>query len=210
MIDPIGYGQGSSSAWANAVVAAINGQLGGAFTDATARDAEIDTPTAGMMAYLTTPKHLTVHDGTDWKLLAGSGTWTPTLTNIAVGTGGSAALNGTWRFGGGLLHFTIDAVLGTSGASVTGEPTFSLPAGFTATALVGTNLTDGLGVYMQAGATAAVGDFRTVSTTAIAIRAANAAGTYLVFTSITSTVPGTWAAGSFIRAKGVVGGVMTS
>lgn len=73
MIDPISYGQGASSAWANAVAAAINGQLGGVFADASARDAEIDTPTAGMVAYLTTPKWLTIYDGTAWIPLNGGG-----------------------------------------------------------------------------------------------------------------------------------------
>lgn len=40
------------------------------FASAAARDAAITVPEAGMVAYLTTPKQLTMHDGTSWLILS--------------------------------------------------------------------------------------------------------------------------------------------
>lgn len=60
-----------------------------------------------------------------------SGSYTPSLTNVAIGTGGSAANAAVWSFDGTHLTVTGRIILGTSGASVGTGPRLSTPAGFT-------------------------------------------------------------------------------
>lgn len=58
-----------------------------------------------------------------------SDTWTPTLTNLAIGSGGSAGVSARYRrVGSWVYNGQISVVLGSSGASVSGPPRFSLPA----------------------------------------------------------------------------------
>ena len=82
-------------------------------------------------------------DGTDWAglrfvpdatydalldLLAGEPvSWTPTLTNLAEGTGGSAERSGTYRIAGGMCFYSGLIVFGTSGRSLSNNPTHDLP-----------------------------------------------------------------------------------
>ena len=63
--------------------------------------------------------------------------YTPSLSNIAIGTGGSAENTGNYVFIGGtatgdsgLMFVDGMIVLGSSGASVSGQPTLGLPSGF--------------------------------------------------------------------------------
>jgi hypothetical protein len=53
--------------------------------------------------------------------------YTPTATNMTVGTGGT--LTGKFKRSDGWMDLQIYAVLGSSGFSVTGNPIFSLPSG---------------------------------------------------------------------------------
>jgi len=67
-----------------------------------------------------------------------SGTYTPPLTNVVVGTGGLAANTAYWNFDGLFLTVSGYFTLGQSGASLTGIPRFTFPAGFTHFASTGT------------------------------------------------------------------------
>lgn len=59
------------------------------FASAAARDAAITVPEAGMVAYLTTPKQLTMHDGTAWRGLRPASV---TATGIAGTTSAATPL----------------------------------------------------------------------------------------------------------------------
>lgn len=67
------------------------------FSTASARNAALASPTAGMTAFLTTDKLLTVYDGTAWVVVAaGTSSWTtPTLNASFSGDGNS---NGTVQY----------------------------------------------------------------------------------------------------------------
>lgn len=67
------------------------------FSTASARNAALSSPAAGMTAFLTTDKLLTVYDGTAWVVVAaGTSAWTtPTLQGSFTGDGNS---NGTPQY----------------------------------------------------------------------------------------------------------------
>jgi hypothetical protein len=103
------------------------------FADATARDAYYTdnsiTPVLGMKNVLTSDEITYRYNGTTWK--AWESDWitaaAPTLTNIAIGTGGSAGNTQSYRYVQGRVHVRGKITLGTASASVTGIPTFTLP-----------------------------------------------------------------------------------
>lgn len=67
---------------------------------------------------------------TSWKVF-GNSNWTSysaSLTNFAIGTGGSALNRTEWRYEGDLITVRFVFILGSSGASVSGGPRFTLPA----------------------------------------------------------------------------------
>lgn len=93
------------------------------FTTSTARDAAITLPTAGMSAYLTTPKQETVHDGTGWTIMSEpTQTYTPQIdqgatTNIAK-TVTQARYKRADGWIQGALRITMSGA-GTAGSAVT-------------------------------------------------------------------------------------------
>ncbi|UOE45465.1 hypothetical protein [Agromyces larvae] len=73
---------------------------------------------------------LYVRNGADsgWLLLQPPWTaYTPTLTNLNLGSGGSVANQCEWRREGDLIRVRFAFTLGSSGASVSGIPAFTLP-----------------------------------------------------------------------------------
>ena len=71
-----------------------------------------------------------VRDNTDFlydEVFKGFTSWTPTYTGITVGTGGNAANTGAYLRLGNIVIFYGSFVLGTSGFSVSGDPTLTLP-----------------------------------------------------------------------------------
>lgn len=100
------------------------------FADATARNAAIPSinRVKGMTAILTSDEVTYLYDGGAWK--AWSSDWisyTPTLANVAIGTGGSAANTAQYRYEQGRVRMKGSAILGTTGASVSGTASFTLP-----------------------------------------------------------------------------------
>lgn len=68
------------------------------------------------------------YSGSAWKGWASDWiTYTPTLSNFAVGTGGSALSSWKYRYEGGRIRVKFTTIQGSSGASVGTNPTFSLP-----------------------------------------------------------------------------------
>ena len=130
--------------------------------------------------------------------------YTPTLTNVAVGTGGNAETTGKYVKAGRLVVFRVKLVLGTSGASVSGVIGISLP--FTAAGpAAGYNETASFnGIFLDVGAalypTLAIQE----TNDRINLFPINAAGTFATLGAATSsTVPFTWAAGDQIHLSGV-------
>lgn len=132
-------------------------------------------------------------NGTTWK--AWESDWisyVATATNIAVGTGGSALKSHRYRYNGGDIEVDYMFILGTSGASVSGVVSFTLPVNTPAVSSAygpirgGGSIADAsLGWYPV---------FHVANNTAvdsIRIQAVGATGPG----NITSTFPITWAAG---------------
>ena len=137
--------------------------------------------------------------------LVESDTYTPTWTNLAVGTGGSATNSAEYRWIGGtetgdvgILSISGAVTLGTSGASVTGTPSATLPAGFEMQTASNSG-THRLGLCTFGNNS--IGAVQRVASVpgSFGFTALTASGTYLGVATISSTVPLTWAAGDFIR-----------
>lgn len=139
------------------------------------------------------------------------GTWTPTLTNFAVGTGGSATNTAAYTWVGsnlssddGILYMNGSITFGTSGATLPGSSgsvlILGLPSGFTipSTAYSGTgpNALAG-GVTYQDSSPAAnyKGEVWYYSATFIRFVILNTSGTYPTVGGFTAATPFTWASG---------------
>lgn len=128
------------------------------FASATARNATLTAPVAGMTAYLTTEQILTVYTGSAWVAIATTPgawtsftpTWTGATTNPVVGNG---TLLGYYSLNGKTCHFHIDLVTGSTTTFGSGNWSFALP--FPAVnghgSRVGTAQTLGTGVGRYAG-----------------------------------------------------------
>jgi len=159
-----------------------------------ATGAEITTGTDD--AKFVTPKALA--DATVGKFGAAWESWTPTLANWAIGTGGSASLVARYMQTGKTIHFVLNATLGTSGQSMGSNPTFTLPTASTSAANQFI-LQIVIGSTPYTGMAAVLGS---VSTTVATIYANIVSGSNVTRGSITATVPATWGAGSIIRISG--------
>ena len=139
------------------------------------------------------------------RLDAGAGVWavfTPVLTNVNVGTGGSATNTARYTFVGGdaagsegILHVTGDITLGTSGFSVEANVRVSLPVGFEARVYPASVTRLGLVTLVSSN----IGVVSWVSGTTVGFVVFNSSSTYLSVSGITATVPATWAAGHYMR-----------
>lgn len=171
------------------------------FADATARDTLLTAPVVGQKCRLTSDGVVYRYNGTTWKAWESEyATYTATLTNIAVGTGGSAAQLTEYRYEAGLVRVHFKLILGTSGASVSGIPQFTLPV--TATALDGATIGyPGLTTLLDVSVpTTYYEDVGSVSASTTAVRIL-LRGTNGVIGAISSTVPFTWAAGDILAGE---------
>jgi hypothetical protein len=82
----------------------------------------------GAKAYQVDTKVTYRYNGSAWKAWESDWiTYTPTLTNFAIGTGGSAANSCAYRYEQGTVRVSFKFQFGTSGFSVSGDPIFTLP-----------------------------------------------------------------------------------
>jgi len=160
-----------------------------------ARDAAIPTPFAGQQAFISGTKIAYQYTGAAWVEIENIGAWTtytPILTNIAVGTGGSAKNEGRYIRLGGLVTFEIQIVLGTSGGSVpSGAIGATLPPITQQAAARGS-----FSARMRDAGTAiytAMTDNTTIGR--VDAYAVLTSGTYGSGATPSSTIPFTWAAG---------------
>lgn len=127
------------------------------------------------------------------------GGWTPTWTNLAVGTGGDASNTGSYYVADGDMRLRALAVLGTSGASVSGVVTLTIPTGWRLNlravrrSVLGSCLVRAGGTEFECTV-----DNSGLTSGAVRVMARNVAGTYQTLTNTSATVPGTFAAGDFV------------
>ena len=130
--------------------------------------------------------------------------FTPTWTNLTVGTGGSALNEGQFTIVNKILYFRLRTVLGTSGFSV-GVATLTVPNGQTLESSPDTfQIPSVMVAFGDPGIANYLGVATKVSATSIGFNAINAAGTYAATVPIGATVPFTWAAGDRIEVAGWV------
>jgi hypothetical protein len=167
----------------------------------------VTRPTAvqGMVIYETDTDTIRVHDDSTWPAIwRKPDTYTPTLSGMAIGSGGSATNTADWSFAGGTLTVRGTITFGTSGSTFPSTTsTMSLPAGFTATSSsprpVGSCVFDDAGALFP-------GVVTVNSTTTVRLFALNAASTYLSQVTPSSTIPFTWAASDAIRWQATITG----
>jgi len=116
-------------------------------------------------------------------------TYTPTLTNITLGTGGTTSFK--YAKLGKVVVVRGNITLGTSG-TVTGANTVTLPVTANSDYVVGVPMGD---VIFTNNTNYYPGTVLTISTTTVRLLATNAAGTIAVASEPTSTSPFTWASG---------------
>jgi hypothetical protein len=130
-----------------------------------------------------------------------TGTYSPTLANVAIGTGGNAEntcfytwLGGSETGDEGVLTLVGSIILGSSGASVTGGPTLTLPSGFQTTTVLGGSQRFGKVLFIDANGSDPLGHMFQSTATVLGVLIENASGTYVVHSTPSSTVPFTWVA----------------
>lgn len=141
--------------------------------------------------------------------LPSSASYTPTLTNMAVGTGGSAENTARYTFVGGSTvgskgPMTLQGRIrfGTTGVTLpgTGVPKIGLPAGFELADFSSTDQTTGSWVHGDIGTWYTRHDLRTDSATAMSLVVLECNTTLLRITieAVSATKPATWVNGDFI------------
>jgi hypothetical protein len=174
------------------------------FADAAARTAAIPAPVLGMKAVLTSDEITYRYNGSAWKGWESNWTsYTPTLTGWAIGTGGVAALTGHYRYAQGRVQVRVSLFLGTSGASVTGNPArISLPVSSTALQTSPQIVPIGGGsLFDTSAATAYRATIYQQTSAGVTDIVVGYAGTVDVLTAITGAGPFTWAAGDSARVE---------
>lgn len=132
--------------------------------------------------------------------------WTPTMTNFTVGTGGSAGITAAYKQIGKTVFFRIQGKLGTSGMSVGGQIKFTLPVTAVAapTSVDGT-FAQGFGVvwYFDHATNLFGGGLQRISTTEVNLVVSRATDTYVQPSAATSgSVPMNWGANDSFYASG--------
>lgn len=124
-----------------------------------------------------------------------------TPTNFTIGTGGSASLTGSYKQVGKLVNFKILGILGTTSFSVGTSPTFSLPVTAASTNMNIPNNMSG-DAFCNPGTSLYPLVVTLASTTTVGVLVINTTFTYPALVGITSSVPGTWAAGQYLQING--------
>lgn len=141
-------------------------------------------------------------------------TYTPTLTGMAIGTGGSASNTALYRWVGGpntgdlgILFLRGRIVFGTTGQTFPTSATIAVPSGLNLVTGGAANLTpSGWAVYDDSG-TPYFGAVSYNSTTTLWLSCFNASATFLTNTNVSTSAPFTWGNGDAINWTYVSGAV---
>ena len=144
--------------------------------------------------------------------LVGSGTawtaFTPSWTNLTVGTGGNAANVGAYQQLGKNVFYRLYVIFGSSGMAMGTLPRFVAPVAPSTAyyqSSIGLSTQVGHVTLLDAGITEYYGTARvssTAPTTSFDLTAKSISGSYLATGSVTATVPFTWAAGDGLYVHG--------
>lgn len=163
------------------------------FSTTGARNSAITSPGEGQLAYINSNDILSYYTGSAWANMLFATTWvayTPTLTNITLGSGGTSAFY--YQVVGKQVNVRGRITLGSTGA-LTGVATFSLPINaITADQFwdAGAMLIDGTNLYP--------GMVR-VGTSTATVLAIAANGPYTTAGNTAFNVPFTWAINDVIN-----------
>lgn len=155
----------------------------------------------GLHCYETDTGNTIFYNGSIWQYARAKGTYTPTLSGLVLGTGGTNTAN--WYWDGVNLDVIGAIAFGSSGQTFPGSAiTFSLPSAFDATGILNTFHPVGR-AYMTVAGTAYEGPVTVNSGTtmrwlATSINAAAAGTDYLKPVATSTTIPNTWASGNTI------------
>jgi hypothetical protein len=156
------------------------------FSSTAARNAAITSPVEGQFAYIQLNDITTYYDGTAWRNFMFPAAWiayTPTLSNITLGSGGTSAFY--YQVVGKQVNVRGKITLGTTGA-LTGIATFTLPVNsILADQFFGNATLEDKGVQFFQGQVR-------VGINTGGVHAVNTAGTYGVLPATSATVPFTW------------------
>ena len=166
----------------------------------------------GAVAYETDTNYYIGYSGsgTTWYLISGSGTYTPSWTNLTIGNGTTSA---KWTFtggaDGGILELFAFVTLGTTSSMGTG-PYLATPSGFVGYGGMSGVLPMGIAYFIDASATDYMGYTRRInSTNGYGPRAWAPGVTYLGEVTVTATVPFTWTSTDSIYFSVVTQGTWT-
>jgi len=147
-------------------------------------------------------------DGHTYKYRSGSfvatdfGNWTtytPTLTNLTLGTGGSSFCE--WRDEGHWAHVRLRFTLGSSGFTVGTLPTATLPVAMSAPFSTNARL-DNDATYFDTSATQTfAGDLSCIASSTTAVRFLAWPSSVGLAQPVTATAPFTWAAGDVLSVE---------
>ena len=157
------------------------------FSSSGARNSAITSPGEGQFAYVNSNDILSYYNGAAWANALFLTTWvayTPTLTNITIGTGGTTAF--FYQEVGNQTNVRGRITLGTGGA-LTGVATFSLPSN----AVTADQFWDAGCVMIDGGTMFHPGTVR-VGTSTATVLAHNTSGTYGHIVNTSATIPFTW------------------
>lgn len=164
------------------------------FATTTARNSAITSPVEGQLAYINANDIVTYYDGSAWQNLLFGTAWvayTPTLTNITLGSGGTSAFY--YQVVGKQVNVRGRITLGSTGA-LTGVATFTLPVN----AVLSDQFWQSGCILNDSGTTFYQGVVR-VGTSTATVLATNAAGTYTTAVNTSATIPFTWGSSDVIN-----------
>lgn len=129
--------------------------------------------------------------------------WTPSWTNLTVGTGGSPVNQGAYSVSAGRMRLQVYMKMGTTGSVTSSSVYLSMPTGWQLDQLVAGSYAYGLCWIDGGGSDKFVGIVRSDGTNLnrlyIRVQQANTLASYNVGTAdITTTVPFTWSAGDIL------------
>lgn len=164
------------------------------FSTTGARNSAITSPVEGQFSYINANDIVTYYDGSAWQNLLFSTAWvayTPTLTNITLGSGGTSAFY--YQVVGKQVNVRGRITLGTGGA-LTGVATFTLPVN----GVLSDQFWQSGCILNDSGTTFYQGVVR-VGTSTATVLATNASGTYTTAVNTSATIPFTWGSADVIN-----------
>lgn len=168
------------------------------FLDAAERLAEIPAPEEGMESWLRATDDKWRHDGTAWRLIGKTGTYTPVLAGWTLGSGGSVV--GRYSRAVANVEFEIVLTLGT-GFAISAALFLGLP--FSAANVVTSFRNAARVSFHDVGSQVYAGTAVIQGATDVGVHVLGTGGTYATATTDpTASIPFSWVAGDQVTVMG--------